>query len=275
MSGIESGFTFGGKHCMNDFGLLYVEDKGGRIITHARRINEYTIAGASGTVRFPGEAYEKAILSGALYPMTSPTSEAEAQALMRSIDAWLYGPRDKLIFDYEPDKYRLAEVTGESKWSYRDWIDGGLAIEFDVQPFAYAVTPTTPFAYAVVPTPTQPNVKEYVYAINVETGLEAPLEATITNSGTAKLTGVTIDCGSKRWSFEDMSITQCGVLAISMESPIGATITQGNVITNALPHATRFDVINIEGETAISVKLTFDGSAHSDSVALSARGRWL
>lgn len=266
MSGIESGFTFNGAHSMNDHGLLYVEDNGGRVITHARRINEYEIAGASGTVRFPGEVYEKAKLGGSLFPMVSPASEAAAQALMREIDAWLYGPRGALIFDYEPDKYRLAEVIGESKWSYREWLDGGLAIEFDVQPFAYAVTPTT-LSHAVS--------TAYTFALNVDTGLAAPLEATITNTGAAALTGVVIQHGAKYWIFEGMSIAQGGVLRISAEKPIGATITQGGAVTNAMPKSTEFDIIEVSGSASVGVTLTFASGARGANVALQARGRWL
>lgn len=266
MSGILTNFTFNGEHCLDDHGLLFVEDSGGRVITHARRINEYEIAGASGTIRFPGEAYEKATLSGALYPMESPADEAAAQALMRGVAAWLYGPRGRLIFDYEPDKYRLAEITGESKWSCRDWLDGGLDIAFDIQPFAWAVAPVTA-SHAVT--------SDYAFTLDMGDSLPAPLEATITNSGEAALTGAAIQYGANYWIFEGMSIPQNGALAISCEAPIGAVITAGGQRANALPYAQDFDRIELSGTASVGVTLTFASGARGAAVALQARGRWL
>ena len=265
MSGIQSGFRFGGKHCMHDFGLLFVEDSGGRAVTHARRINEYQIAGASGTIRFPGEAFDTTTLSGSLFPLESPADEAAAQALMRQVDAWLYGPRDRLIFDYEPDKYRLAEVTGESKWSYSDWMDGGLEIEFIIQPFAFALFPTTAGG-------TVTGSAEYDFTVP---GTEdAPLEAQITNQGASALTGAQITLGGKSWIFQGLSVAQDGTLTISCETPIGATITQGSATENAMPKAARFDLLAGHGALTAGVTLTFEGGSGSASVSLSARGRW-
>ena len=265
MSGIQSGFRFGGKHCMHDFGLLFVEDSGGRAVTHARQINEYQIAGASGTIRFPGEAFETATLSGSLFPLESPADEAAAQALMRQVDAWLYGPRDRLIFDYEPDKYRLAEVTGESKWSYSDWMDGGLEIEFIIQPFAYALFPTT--AGGTV-------TDEAVYDFTVPGTEDAPLTATITDQGTSALTGATITLGGKSWIFEDLDIAQAGGITISCEPPIGAAVIQGGQTENAMPHAAQFDLLAGHGALTAGVALTFEGGSGSATVQLSARARW-
>lgn len=262
---IESNFTFNGRHCMNDMGLLYVENSGGRVITHARRINEYTVAGASGTIRFPGETFEKATLSGSLYPMESPKSEADAQALMRQVAAWLYGPRGRLIFDYEPDRYRIAEISGESKWSCREWLDGGLDVEFDVQPFAWALNPTRE-THTVTDT--------CAFALNMGDSQDAPLEAIIRNTGAAALTGISISRGSREWLFAGMSVPQDGLVTITQEPPVGATITTGGIVTNALPYAMQFDTVTVSGAADLAVALSFDGSGSAD-VTLQARGRWL
>ena len=266
MSGIESGFSFNGKH-VSDFGLLYVEDSGGRVITHARRVNEYEIAGASGTIVFPGERYEPAELTGALFPLDDLADEAAAQALMRQVTAWLYGPQGRLIFDYEPDRFLLAQAAGESKWSRRDWMDGGLNIAFRVQPFAYAL-----IAAEAAGTVTQAGA---TMALPLATGRPAPLEATITNAGASNLTGVTVSSGGKTWAFAGLSVPEDGALSISGEPPIGATLTVGSTKSNALTKATAFDMIELETGASVSVALSFEGGSGSADVTLRARGRWL
>lgn len=267
MSGILSGFTFNGLHCMRDFGLLYVPSEEGRVITPARRVNAYEIAGTSGTVRFPGETYGVSTLAGALYPMESPADDKAAQALMRRVAPWLYGPRGQLIFDYEPDRYLVAEVVAESIWSDQSWLDGGLDFTFEIQPFAYAVAP-------VVHRHVMDEGGGY-FAMEVETGLPAPLEAVITNAGSSALTGVRIECGGAVWDFSGMELAAGATLTISGETPIGAEITESGVVTNALVYADTFDQVALQGAQRVQVSLTFSGGSGSAAVELRARGRWL
>ena len=265
---IETGFTFNGKHCESDFGLLFVEDSGGRILSAARTVNEYEIAGGHGTVRFDGESYQPYERRGSLFPLKSPTTEAEAQALMRRVSAWLGGPRGRLVFDHELDKYLIAECIDSMLWSYEAWIDGGLSIVFKVQPFAYNIRESD----------TTATITTAATAISmaVSSGVPAPLTARITNTGTAPITGVTIDVGGKRWRFaKGMSVAAGGELLITMEHPIGASIiAAGGSTSNALPHAEQFDNIEVQGRIEATVAVTYGSGTRQARVRLSARGRW-
>ncbi|MGX8705376.1 MAG: hypothetical protein ACSW8J_02255, partial [bacterium] len=104
----ETGFTFGGVHSRDDMGLIYAEKDGHIAIPEIRR-NSYQIAGMSGTLLLPGEAWQTFTLEGTLYPAEEPRTQAEAQALLRDVSAWLTSGRERLIFDYEPSVYYLAE----------------------------------------------------------------------------------------------------------------------------------------------------------------------
>ena len=50
----EINFSFGGLHCLRDFGCIYVENKG-HVITPKIRRNEYDISGTPGTILMPGD----------------------------------------------------------------------------------------------------------------------------------------------------------------------------------------------------------------------------
>lgn len=260
---IESGFSFAGKHCMRDFNCLYVEGNSGRIITPRLNANEYKIGGVSGSVRFPGETYETHLLKGALFPMISPLSEAEAQIAARALTNWLFSGQQRLIFDYETDKYLLAEVQADATWSAQQWLDGGLAIQFLAQPFAYAIAESAASA-SIGASGSVP--------ISVNTGMAAPLNATITNTGTAALTGVTLTLKSKAAVFTGLNIASGAALAITMDAPIGAKV--GSV--NALPYASRFDYMELaKGSNTVGVALTYASSGtKTATVRFSARGRW-
>jgi len=112
----ESGFTFGNKHSRRDMGLIYAEKDGHIAIPEIKR-NSYSIAGMSGTLLLAGEAWQPFTLEGTLYPAIEPESQADAQDLLRSISAWLTNGRQRLIFDYEPNVYYMAELSAASKWT--------------------------------------------------------------------------------------------------------------------------------------------------------------
>lgn len=264
---IESNFSFAGKHCMTDFDLLYVEDNDTRVVSGDTALNTYEIAGMSGTLRYGGERHEVHRRMGHLYPMTSPPSEAAAQELMRRVAAWLKGAgRERLIFDHEPDRYLLAECASELVWSKKSWMEGGLDVTFDCQPYAYALRESVASASIGA---------SGSVTITVDTGAPAPLCATITNTGSAALTGIKLIMGGRWWEFVGMSIAKNGVLRVSMERPVGASITQGGTATNALPCCERLDDLTVKGAASVSVLATYAGSGGGAHVTLTARGRWV
>ena len=74
----EINFSFGGLHCLRDFGAIYAE-KSGHIISPAISRNEYEIAGTPGSILMPGDLPETLPFSGTLYFLDDPPTQAAAQ----------------------------------------------------------------------------------------------------------------------------------------------------------------------------------------------------
>ncbi len=260
----EINFSFGGQHCLRDFGCIYVE-KGGHPIAPPVTPNAYEIAGMSGTVRLPGEVYGQLPFEGTLYFLSDPPSQSAAQERLRAISRWLLNGRQRLVFDYEPDRYYLAEVVDGTDWGFSGWIEGGLEVGFFAQPYAYSVTEST----ASLTT----TVTDNALNLSVSTGVPAPLKLVIQNTGAAAITGVTVTVDGKAAAFFGMNVAAGDSLTIDMEPPVGAIFSGGG---SALPHATQFDSIELSaGKHTLGVTLAFGAGTKSAKVTASARGRWL
>ena len=240
-------------------GLLYAEKDGHTIIPKINR-NTYEIAGVSGTVLMDGETLDTIPFEGTLYPAIERASQAEAQQMLRNVAAWLTAGRCRLIFDYEPGRYYLAELSAASKWSLKNWFGGELPIRFDAQPFAYNVSENSATANTTGTTAT--------VTLNVSTGQKAPLKLQVKNTGASPITGVQIGSAV---ILAGMNLTNGQTLTINMEPPIGAQI--GN--TNALPYATAFaPILLANGANNINVQLTYGSGTKGAQITASARGRW-
>ena len=260
----EINFSFGGLHCLRDFGAIYAE-KNGHTISPGITRNEYEIAGMPGTIHMPGDLPETLPFNGTLYFLDDPPTQAAAQERLRRVTAWLTSGRQRLIFDYEPLRYYMASVDGAAKWHYSSWIEGGLDIEFTAQPYAYAVKEATTGA-----TTTGTSAQ---LSLTLDTGADAPLGVTIKNTGTAPITGATITAHGRKAVFTGMNLTQGKRLTIDMEPPIGAAFSDGS---SALPHADQFDVLTVrKGTQSITVALTYGSGTKGAQITASARGRWL
>ncbi|MDL2317657.1 hypothetical protein LJC74_00995 [Eubacteriales bacterium OttesenSCG-928-A19] len=263
MSVSEINFTFAGKHCVRDFGCLFVEQGGHPIGPKVTR-NNYTIAGMSGTIQMPGATYGLLKFNGSLIPDPSPTTLAGLQQLTRRLSTWLQQGRCPLFFDYEPDVYYLAEVSDETRLAYDQWIDGGLTLAFECQPFAYR---------RVEQRASKATGAELVYLrLTVDTRHEAPLCLDVKNTGSAAITGVSVQAGGKQAAFaKALRLTEGQTLTISMEPPAGATIDGAD----AMPYATRFDYLAVPGGvTDVLVSLAYGAGERSVTVTARARGRY-
>lgn len=261
----ETGFSFNGIHSRSDMGLLYAEKDGHTIIPKINR-NTYEIAGVSGTVLMDGETWDTIPFEGTLYPAIERASQAEAQQMLRNVAAWLTAGRCRLIFDYEPERFYLAELSAASKWSLKNWFGGELPIKFEAQPFAYNLTENS-----ATSTTTGSAV---TVTVNVSTGQPAPLKLQVKNTGSAPITGVQIGIGGSGTAtviLAGMNLTNGQTLTINMEPPIGAQIGSAN----ALPYATAFAPIQLEsGINNVYVQLTYGSGTKGAQVTASARGRW-
>ena len=254
----ETGFTFDGRHSRRDLGLIYAEKDGHIAIPEIKR-NSYSIAGMSGTLLLAGEAWQPFNLEGTLYPAIEPATQADAQDLLRSVSAWLTAGRKRLIFDYEPGIFYMAELSAASKWSLKNWFGGELQIRWTAQPFAYNVEEDT----ATLDVTSGGNKS---LTLRAYTGVPAPLKLTIKNTGSAPITRVS--CGGI--TLEGMSISANQTLTIDSEPPAGAKIGS----SNALPYATAFQPYMVNnGNNTIYVSLTFGSGTAGATITASARGR--
>ena len=252
----ETGFSFGGVHSRDDMGLIYAEKDGHIMIPEIRR-NAYQIAGMSGTVLMPGEAWQPFNLEGTLYPAEEPRTQAEAQELLRNVSEWLTVGRQRLIFDYEPGKFYDAELSAQSKWSLRNWFGGELQIRFLAQPFAWNVEEATG-------TRDISASGSVGVGISVETGLPTPLKITVENTGGSAISEVSIGGDI---AFMGLPLSPGQTLTIDTAPPAGAMI--GSV--NALPCATRFRPILLNNGMNTRSVVINRGSAR---VTFRTRGRW-
>lgn len=259
----EINFTFDGLHCMRDFGLMYVEEIG-HPITAATWRNEYEIAGFSGSLLMPGETKQTKAFAGKLYFVDSPASQAEAQENLRRIGAWLTKGRAKLIFDYEPTRYYLAQVDESTDWGFGEWVDGGLAIMFKAQPFAYNASESL----AQVETTTT----SLDLPLVIDSGQQAPLCIELTNTGTAPITAFGAALNGRSVAFAGMSIAKDGQLQISLEPPVSAVYGTGE---SALDKATVFSqLLATPGPNTVDMTIGYGVGTKGASIKLSARGRY-
>lgn len=258
----ESGFTFGGKHCYLDYGCLYAEKDGHPLTAQVKR-NEYAISGQSGTVLLPGDHRETLTFEGKLYPAAEAPTQMEAQARLREIARWLGSGRQRLIFDYEPQVYYMAQVDEETRWSLERWFGGELVVKFIAQPNAYNVTASSA---STLGTETWTSLQ-----MQVDTVLPAPVNLTLANEGSAPVTGVTLVADQvAKVSINGITMIRGGVLIIRMEPPMGAELNG----QSALPYAAKFDPLLLPGGwRQVMVGLTWGSGERSVRIDAMARGR--
>lgn len=259
----EINFTFGGRHCLRDFGAVYVEKSGHAMSPDIRR-NEYEIAGMAGSILMPGDLPQTLTFEGTLYFLDDPPTQAAAQERLRRMAAWLTDGRQRLIFDYEPGRYYMASVDSGTQWRHSGWM-GGLDIEFTAQPYAYAVQETRASAST---TGTSAEI-----TLTLDTGVDAPLSIAIANTGTAAITGATLTANGRTAAFTGMHLAPGASLDIEMEPPIGATLSSGE---SALPHAAQLDMLRAQrGAQTITAALTYGSGTKGAQITARARGRWM
>lgn len=257
----ESGFTFGGRHCRRDMGCWWIEKDGHPISPEIQR-NEYEIAGVSGTILMEGETRKELTFAGTLVMVNEPKTQTEAQAQLRTLLSWLDCGRQQLIFDYEPERYYLAQVDKSTTWSLKNWFGGELSVTFTAQPYAYAVAAQTG---TTITAGTDGDV-----TVQVDTMQPAPLILSIQNTGTAPITGINVMDGMVL--FSGMTLENGKQLVISMEAPIDAQDDAGE---SYLPYAESFTPILLSAGTQhIPIVLSYGSGEAGAQITASVRGRW-
>ena len=267
---IDNNFTFDGRHCLSDMGLIYVPAPTRNLIA-PRRVVSYAVGGQSGTVAF-GDASvaDEYQITGVLYSAGDLRSETEARALWRRVAAWLTVGRRQLIWDSEPERYIIAEVV-QLPMSEYGWLDGGLQVTWLCQPYSWE-------RHLQIAAQTELTVEYPTMAaqLHMETGRPAPVTVQVDVTGTAALTGLEIIVGGKRVSLTGMELVGGVELEITMEHPIGATVTwlDGSQ-SSALPYMEKLEELQIpSGGADASVTATFAGDGGAAVVRIAARGCW-
>lgn len=266
---MDNGFWFDGRHSLRDMGVIAIRDSK-RIISAPGETYSYAAGGVHGTVVFSDRQnlseYNQAVR---LYADAFMPSQTDATAMWRKLAAWLTPGRRRLIWDSEPDKYIMAEVTditGDST----DWTEEGLKITFKCQPVLRSVFPKAARA-------TIADGKVHEIALPVSTMLPAPVEIAIQVAGQAALSGCVLMVQGGAVKFEDLSVKPGERLSIAMEHPAGAEILRtGGQRENALPYCTSFSRLEVSAPAKMQAQLIFApaGSAGSATVEVSVRGVW-
>lgn len=246
---------------MQDFGCIFIVESS-RTVSPATRQSEYTIAGVPGTILLGDKVtHDPYNLSGVLVPMHTPETWQEAQQLARRISAWLKSGRGVLTWDYEPMHRHIAEVLSAIEWETRTWMDGGLAITFRVQPYTYDRNATVKRMHM--------NAGTCTMLIPVSTVVPCPVSIELSNEGTTPISRIKVTTASGRVVelAKGMRLAAGAVLRLDMEPPIGAVITDGHTMSNALRYATRFDLLTVNGPESLTIET--DGNA---AVTASVRG---
>lgn len=262
---MDNGFYFDGKHSLTDWGVIAIKDKK-RTIAAPGEVLSYRVGGLQGTVAFTDQqTLREYNVPVKLYAARDLGSETAATRLWRQLAEWLTVGRRKLIWDSEPDKYLLAECT-ELVGDPSDWIEEGLKVTFKVQPGLRSV---------------QPARMQMVIAdgdwhggtMYVDSGLPAPVELRVTNTGVSAITGVHAVVGARGVHLDGLTLEANDTLLISMEVPAGVEILHPDgTKDDALPHALQFEYMEGRGGTAVRVKV--EGSGARAEAIITARGVW-
>lgn len=266
---IDNNFAFDGQHCLTDYGLIYVPSATRPTIA-PRSVVSYTIDGMSGTQAYGDQHIAQTYTeTGVLYYTGDLRSETEARALWRRIAAWLCAGRRQLIWDSEPDRYVIAEVSQLRDGKFA-WVESGLQVTWLCQPYHWDRQLQSTSVQLTSDTPSA------AVTLHVETSQPAPMTITAAVDGSASLTALEISMSDKRVSLTGMAIAPGESLQVQMEYPIGATVTTADGSTqSAMACMEQLDVLAVPaGGAEVSVTASFDGDGGAVTVALAARGCW-
>lgn len=264
-------FSFDGRHC-TDFGVAFMPE--GYPLVPEQDVPSMRIAGRHGTLRWKGRTFAPRELRGRLYLLgagdgAEPIATGEMLRRASEVAAWLCGRdgRGRLILDAVPERYYVAEVTGEATLSDRDWANGCARIAFICQPFARSVTESTASGEAAAGE--SASVRLIVEG-NAQTELAFDIEA-VDAVQTAE-----VAAGGTRMAFEGLNMaageslsatyTEDGLLALGIRGADGA-------VRSAMMARTADsddDVTLMPGANEIAMRA--DGAVR---ITARARGRWL
>ncbi len=259
-------FTFAGKHCYRDFGLLFEET--GYQVLPAPDASIYRIPGRDGTIRMADAGRMVRTITGRLYlcradGVDAPLSQGEARSRMHRVAEWLTGAgRAPLIMDYEPDKYYEAEVLDAPVISTEKWPNGCFEVTFVCQSAMLSVERGGVEKQGI----SEPTL---LLLFPLKTGMETPLVIDVWNTSDVPLTGVDL-------SLRDGSIFSVRGLSLGSGDQLTVDGEKQTVLVNGKD---AFECYAGGAFPAITgepneLRVTPYGGATVSALA-SIRGRWL
>ncbi len=269
---VMDNITFAGKHCYNDYGLIFVLKSMDAV--PAQTIYTYEISGMDGSYRSPGKKLETKTLKGTFYLVkkTSPDdlmSSAETLKRLHDIAGWLVNDnRQPLIFDADPGKAYQADVDDASSFKKDAWENGSAEVAFTLQPYSENTMAST-FVFTLAAT----SVPQMVPLSGFITGYEIPFIVSIKNNSATPITTVGIRAGNvgSMFTISGVSVAQNETIVIDTNA---GTVTKGTTdysdkapLTMDYPYLKPADVAN--GVYAQYYP------ANAADVTITCKGRWL
>lgn len=261
---MDNGFTFAGRH-NSELGTAFLATRwpGSAPMT----INDVTVSGRDGTIRYPGQTFGTKPFEGNLYildPDDELMSNTRMMERVREIVAWLQpGGQQRLVLDAEPDVFYMAEITQSIDFTTDEWENGATALHFVLQPFAYA-NHETGVEYTL-----EANVPQ-TKTLTLSGNRPAPVKALITAQ--AAMTWVQIAIDSALIRLENMALISGDAILIDADiakSEVATVAINGTPSRGYVTDASAYPLFAQPG--ANTVAASADGAC---AVAVSARGRW-
>lgn len=259
----ELNFRLGDKHCYHDMRCWAIWER--RSISPKVVRDSYTISGKSGSVLLDGApTYEEMDYKVTLAFRTAPRSEPEAQARWREIVRWLKAGRQRLVLDSDPARYYLAQVDSTVEWSNGGWDEGKIDLVMTLQPYAYAMAESSSMA-------------DFAEAgelpLYVPSDDDVPIGITVSNTGEATLTGITIVMGDYQVALAGIACLPGDSIQIRMDAPIDAQhLHDGESLGSLIHKATAFDPLWGRGALLLAITPVWSSGSRLLTVRAYARG---
>lgn len=184
-----SNFTFAGKHCLNDMGMVFVEET--RQVTPSVSPHLYEVSGRNGSIRYDDGS--SGVLSpkmfggtGYLVKPLSPhesLSQSEIEERIHAISAWLVNAkRAPLILDSDVTRQWCAEITEPSTLMRSTWSNGAVKFNLSLQPECMSIEETS-FSCNVTLAANADSVVAIADLFPNGMGYDTPLKIKIKNTG--------------------------------------------------------------------------------------------
>lgn len=279
-----SNFTFAGKHCLNDMGMVFVEET--RHASPAVSPHLYEVSGRNGTLRYDDGS------SGVLAPkvfggtgyLVNPLSPHEAlsqsdiEDRIHAIAAWLVNAkRAPLILDSDITRQWYAEIIDASTFSKSNWANGCIKFKLSLQPECVSVQETSFSSNVTLSANTELTVSPTGLFPN-GMGYDTPLRIRIKNTGSTAITKLqltyTDSSGSKKTClFEGAGFSLASGSTIEVDSSTYDVSIGGNSAVKCLKNGTLpYVPFGAEKNPRIGI---ISNVATSATVQILCQARWL